>query len=87
VNIITGTRKFSEAEFEQLFYVTEEALEQNKPIVTRTADAIWYVLYDTPEGRHLTAKIRDVDGIRQTQVFNLKYVHMWFKLAPEKVTA
>jgi len=81
--LVVGPRKFSEVEFEKLFHVTEEALEQHKSIVTRTAEALWYVLYDTPDGRYMTVKIWDVDGIQQTQVFHMKYVHMWFKLAPE----
>lgn len=81
--LVYGTRKFSESQFELLAHVEQSDLEKNKPIVTRTGEAKCYYLINTPDGIHVAANVVDVDGIQQTMIFNLKYINMWFKLAPE----
>ena len=80
---MNAKRTYTISEFGELQYVTREALAENKKILTADSEALWYVVYDTPEGEYITAQVWSMTGIQQTICTNLKYVHHYFRLEPE----
>ena len=74
---------YSVEEFNKLRYITETAVAQHKPILTRDAEASWYVVYDTPDGKYITAKLWDHSGIGQVKVFAWQFKDHDLRLAPD----
>jgi hypothetical protein len=79
---VIAKRKYTVTEFGKLEHATESVLKSNKPLVTNFGEAKWYVVYDTPDGKYITANVWDTCGIQNTICIPLKFVDHVFRLAP-----
>jgi hypothetical protein len=84
-----ASKNYTSKEFFALRSITDEAIAANKKLVYFSTngkdigESAWYVIYDTPTGKHITVEIWYSSGIKQTKVFRMENIHYFLRLAPD----